>query len=67
MYIFPSPSEYRGSDQWILRPGFRRGELNEDDGAINDMVYIDEPREKHIKKMNKDLGAVSTISQLIIL
>ena len=26
MYIFPSPSEYRGSDQWILRPGFLRGE-----------------------------------------
>ena len=31
MYIFPSPSEYRGKDQWILRPGFRRGEhLTED-------------------------------------
>ena len=29
MYIFPSPNEYRGSDQWILRPGFLRGELNE--------------------------------------
>ena len=29
MYIFPSPSEYRGSDQWILRPGFLRGELEE--------------------------------------
>jgi len=26
MYIFPSPSEHRGSDQWILRPGFLRGE-----------------------------------------
>jgi len=26
MYIFPSPSEYRGSDQWILRKGFLRGE-----------------------------------------
>ena len=61
MYIFPSPSEYRGSDQWILRPGFIRGaneagELYEDDGYVNDMVYIDEPREKHIKKMSKGLG-----------
>ena len=50
MYIF------HRQDQWILRPGFRRGELNEDDGAINDMVYIDEPREKHIKRMGNDLG-----------
>ena len=62
MYIFsPWLESYRddghtGSDQWILRPGFLRGELNEDDGAINDMVYIDEPREKHIKRMGKDLG-----------
>ena len=65
MYIFPSPSEYRGSDQWILRPGFLRGEhlterrktitesLRE---ALNDLTYRDEPREKHSRRMAKDLG-----------
>ena len=30
----------------------------EDDGYIDDMVYIDEPREKHIRRMDKDLGSL---------
>ena len=30
----------------------------DDDGYIDDMVYIDEPREKHIKRMGKDLGSL---------
>ena len=57
LYIFSPDDGHSGSDQWILNPEFRRGELNEDEGYVNDMVYIDEPREKHIKRMGKDLGA----------
>ena len=30
----------------------------EDDGYIDDMVYIDEPRDKHIRKMGKGLGSL---------
>ena len=44
MYIFPSPSEYRGSDQWILRPGFLRGEhLTEEkeSGGVWDYIFGD--------------------------
>ena len=43
MYIFPSPSEYRGSDQWILRPGFLRGELNENNQpGLNPELKVDD-------------------------
>ena len=46
-----------------LKPRLDKGPFNisllaltEDDGYIDDMVYRDEPKEKHIKKMNKPLG-----------
>eukprot|EP01050_Picozoa_sp_SAG11_P000582 SAG11_NODE_19_length_25345_cov_5.090628_23_plen_1027_part_01 len=99
MYIFSPDDGHTGSDQWILRPGFRRGELEEEGEtneavrtlskarkagvdvyypksavkanperfrkytrdkylnkeSINDMVYRDEPTEKHAKRLSKDL------------
>ena len=30
--------------------------VTEDEGYIDDMVYIDEPREKHIRRMGRELG-----------
>ena len=57
--LFPMKSFARtSSDQWVLNPGFRRGELNEEDGYIDDMVYRDEPMDKHIRRMDKDLGSL---------
>tara|TARA_R110001583_G_scaffold3173_2_gene20776 strand:- start:35009 stop:41008 length:6000 start_codon:yes stop_codon:yes gene_type:complete len=35
-----------------------RPALNEDDGYVNDMVYREEPRSKHIRRMGKDLGSL---------
>ena len=32
--------------------------IREDDGYIDDMVYIDEPREKHIRRMGRGLGSL---------
>ena len=58
LYIFFPEDGHSGSDQWVLRPGFRRGELNEEDGYIDDMVYRDEPMDKHIRRMDKDLGSL---------
>ena len=48
-----------------LKPRLDKGPFNisllaltEDDGYIDDMVYIDEPRDKHIRKMGKELGSL---------
>ena len=50
------------ADTWMLRPGFLRGgheeELDEEDGIIDDMVYRDEPMDKHTRRMSKDLGSL---------
>ena len=32
--------------------------ITEDEGYIDDMVYIDEPREKHIRRMDRGLGSL---------
>ena len=49
-------------DTWMLRPGFLRGgheeELDEEDGIIDDMVYRDEPMDKHTRRMSRDLGSL---------
>ena len=52
LYIF------HRKDQWILRKGFRRGEHLTEDDSLNDLVYIDEPKTKHIRRMSKDLGSL---------
>ena len=44
------------TDKWILRKGFLRGEHLTEDDSLNDLVYRDEPRPKHTKRMEKDLG-----------
>ena len=48
-----------------LKPRLDKGPFNisllaltEDDGYIDDMVYIDEPRDKHIRRMGKELGGL---------
>jgi len=43
MYIFSPEDGHGGSDQWILRPGFLRGELNEHDqpGLSPELTYGD--------------------------
>ena len=33
--------------------------ITEDDGYINDMVYRDQPRKKHIRRMSRDMGSLS--------
>tara|TARA_R110000737_G_scaffold69148_4_gene97523 strand:- start:7335 stop:10397 length:3063 start_codon:yes stop_codon:yes gene_type:complete len=33
--------------------------LNEDDGYVNDMVYRDQPLDKHIRRMGRDMGSLS--------
>ena len=51
------------TDKWILRKGYIRDwggwkePLNEDD-SLNDLVYREEPRSKHIRRMSKDLGSL---------
>ena len=54
MYIFPR------QDKWILRKGF--SETNVDDiirEALNDLVYRDEPKDKHKRRMGRDLGSLT--------
>ena len=46
------------TDRWILRKGFLRGDHLTEDDSLNDLVYRDEPKDKHIRRMNKDLGSL---------
>ena len=46
------------TDSWVLRKGFMRGEHLTEDDSLNDLVYRDEPKDKHIRRMNKDLGSL---------
>ena len=57
MYIFPTPNEYRGSDQWILRPGFLRGEhLNEGRKNFESIPPIDEIQYGETMNLKPNVG-----------
>ena len=59
--IYPIRNMYQKGtrDKWLKLPkgeDEKVGQLHEDDGYIDDMVYRDEPRDKHTRRMNRDLG-----------
>ena len=46
------------TDSWMFKKGFLRGEHLTEDDSLNDLIYRDEPKDKHKRRMGRDLGSL---------